>query len=298
MNSYFNIQSLDFFNKNNPDINTLKQLTDSQVELLFMNPPVDQNGMNHRPSNQEFKKNQDLIFSGCSETQGSYISEKDDPNKMYKNIWGFVISDSLNFDSINLGIGGESSYRIIQRLLSHFKKYGNPKNLFCLFPDPYRFTSPTQNDFLIAQRPYGGDFLQNTHHNYETIGHDMPNYLKKPFAKEDVLPISFPIFFNFQAISYLETYCQEAGINFLWGSWHQDTNTMANIINSKHSYYYKDFIDLTPNDFEVEDILCHKNLYDQYPEIYSTGSDNWHLGTHGHAHIANKFVKAYNERFL
>ena len=297
MNSYFNNKSLDFSNENSPDIDTLKQLTDSEVQLLFMNPVVDQDGKNHRPSHQEFKNNQDLIFSGCSETQGSYICEENDPKQMHKNIWGFVAASLLNFDSINLGIGGESSYRIIQRLLSHFKKYGKPKNLFCLFPDPYRFTSPMQNDFLVAHRPYSGDFLQNTHHNYETIG-NMPIYLKKPFAKEDVLPINLPIFFNFQSISFLELYCKEAEINFLWGSWHKDTNNMANIINKKHSEYYKNFIDLTPNDFEIENINCHKKLYDQSPEIYSTGSDNWHLGTHGHAHIAEKFVKAHNKRFL
>ena len=95
MNSYFNNTSLDFFNKNSPDISTLKQLTDSQVELLFMNPVVNQNGRNHRPSNQEFKNNQDLIFSGCSETQGSYICEENDPDKMHKNIWGFVVSSLL-----------------------------------------------------------------------------------------------------------------------------------------------------------------------------------------------------------
>jgi len=297
MNSYFNDNSLNTSNQKNPDIDELKNLTDFEVELLFMNPVVDQQMGAHLPINQKFKKNQDLIFSGCSETQGSYIAKDHDPEEMYKNIWGFVSSDLLKMDSINLGIGGESTYRIIQRLMSHFKKYGNSKNLFCLFPDPYRFTSPSQKDFLIAKRPYAGKFLQNTHHNYQTIDIHV-KYSKKPFKKEDVIPTTLPIFFNFQAISSLETYCQEAGINFLWGSWHQDTNTMANIINSKHSDYYKDFIDLTPNDFEVEDILCHKNLYDQYPEIYSTGSDNWHLGTHGHAHIANKFVKAYNERFL
>jgi hypothetical protein len=297
MNDYFNNESLDFFNENSPDVDQLKNLTDFEVELLFMNPVVDQQFMLYRPLNQKFKNNQDLIFSGCSETQGSYIAKDYDPKEMYKNIWGFVCSDSLKMDAINLGIGGESAYRIVQRLMSHFKKYGNSKNLFCLFPDPYRFTAPSQEDFLIARRPYAGNFLQNTHHNYETI--DVPvKYSKKPFIKEDVIPITLPIFFNFQAISYLEAYCKESGINFLWGSWHKDTNTMTKIINKNKPTYYKDFIDLTPNDFQLEDINCHKNLYDQSAELYSTGSDNWHLGTHSHAHVADKFLKLYNERFL
>jgi len=297
MNSYFNDDSLDTFNQSNPDLNELKNLTDFEVELLFMNPVVDQQLMLHRPINQKFKTNQDLVFSGCSETQGSYIAKDYDSEEMYKNIWGFVASDLLKMDSINLGVGGESTYRIIQRLMSHFKKYGNSKNLFCVFPDPYRFTSPSQENFLTARRPYAGKFLQNTHHNYETIDISI-KYSKKPFIKEDVIPITLPIFFNFQAISYLESYCKESGINFLWGSWHKDTNIMTNIINKNKTKYYKDFIDLTPNDFKLEDIGCHKKIYDKSPSLYIYGSDSWHLGTHGHSHIADKFVKAYNERFL
>jgi hypothetical protein len=296
MNKYFNEHSLGPYEYINPDMKLLCELTNEFVELIFMNPPVLQADMVHRPFHQEFKNNQQLIFSGCSETQGHYICEEDDSNKMYKNIWGFLLSNSLNLDSANLGIGGEGAYRIIQRLFAHFKQYGNPENLFCLFPDPYRLTVPKQDGFLIAKRPYAGKFLQSTHHNYPTVSKDV-KYVKKPFFKEDVIAPAVPAFLNFQAISNLEQYCEQAGINFLWGSWHEDTNLIARIINTNNNYY-KGFVDLSPSDYDVKDIFCHKNLYDESGRLYESGSDNWHLGTHGHAHIADKFVKEYKSRWL
>lgn len=296
MNAYFNHDSFNLLNINSSDMDVLKSLNNFEIELLLTNPPIQQEGVLHRPMVQEFKTNQELIFSGCSETQGNYLCGQDDSDEMYKSLWGFRLSNELIMDAINLGIGGESAYRIIQRLFSHFKKYGNPKNLFCLFPDPYRFTSPQQNGYLMAKRPYGGDFLQTTHHNYGTVPHNVM-YAKRPFMKEDVVSQSLPLFFNFQAISNLEHYCKELNINFLWGSWHKETNYIAKIINNNTSNYYENFVDLSPNDYTVTNKYCHKDLYDFSPDLYESGSDNWHLGTHGHVHIADKFLKEYNSRF-
>jgi hypothetical protein len=296
MNKYFNEVSLGGSENINPDIQIFTELSDKDVEVLFMNPLVMQQVMGHRPFSQEFKINQEFIFSGCSETQGHYICNGNDSNNMYKRIWGFCVSEFLGFDSINLGVGGESAYRIVQRLFGHFKEYGNPKNLMCLFPDPYRLTVPQQENFLIARRPYAGKFLQNTHHNYPTVSNDV-KYAKKPFFKEDVIAPTVPAFLNFQAISNLEQYCEQAEINFLWGSWHQDTNLIARIINTNNNYY-KGFVDLSPSDYDVKDIICHKNLYDESGRLYESGSDNWHLGTHGHAHIADKFIKEYKKVFI
>jgi hypothetical protein len=293
MNKYFSEDSVLKHESLNPDMKMLAALNNEEIELMFMNKLVRQH---HRPFIQEFKVSQEFIFSGCSETQGHYICEEEDSNKMYKNIWGFSVAKSLSLDSINLGIGGESIYRIVQRLFSHFKSYENPKNLMCLFPDPFRLTLPKQENFLISRRPYAGNFLQNTHHDYPTISNDI-KYVKKPFFKEDVIAPSVPAFLNFQAILNLEQYCEQAGIKFLWGSWHQDTNMIAKTINSSNSSYYKNFVDLTPNDYDVKDIDCHRDLYIESPNIYSSGSDDWHLGTHGHTHIADKFFKEYTRRF-
>lgn len=297
MNKYFNEQSLGKAKDLNPDIKILTSLSDKEVELMFMNPLVSQQYMGHRPFIQEFKNNQELIFAGCSETQGHYICEGNDSNEMYKKIWGFVFAKELNLDPINLGIGGESAYRIIQRLFGHFKEYGNPKNLVCLFPDPYRLTVPKQEYFLIAKKPYAGNFLQNTHHNYPTVESNI-RYVKKPFFKEDVIAPMVPSFLNFQAISTLEQYCNQSGINFMWGSWHEDTNVIIKIINENTNSYYKNFVNVSHNSYKVKDTHCHEELYKESGDLYESGSDNFHLGTHGHTHIAEKFIKEYKKRFL
>lgn len=295
MNKYFNDVLFNKLNINDLDMHDLKSLSDGDIEVLITNPLVKQSHGNHQPTNQVFKNNQEMIFTGCSETQGYYIRGLETDKNMHEYIWGFVLSDMLRLDAINLGIGGESAYRIIQRLLSHFKEYGNPKNLFCLFPDPYRFTSPKDDEMLVALRPYSSNnFLQNTHHNHECITNDK-KYIKKPYCKEDVISKNLPLFFNFQAISTLEQYCEVSGINLLWGSWHSNTNDIVKLIRSHNNNEFKSFIDLSFNDFHIDDTECHPELYAQRPDLYTWGSDNRHIGIHGHKHLADKFFEAYSK---
>jgi hypothetical protein len=298
MNKYFNNFIFNKLNINDLDMHDLKSLSDEDIEILITNPLVKQSHGNHQPAKQVFKNNQEMIFTGCSETQGYYIRSTEEGKNMHKHIWGFDLSDMLGFDSVNLGIGGESAYRIIQRLLSHFKEYGNPKNLFCFFPDPYRFTSPKDDEVLVALRSYSSsNFLQNTHHNHECVSQDK-KYIKKPYFKEDVISKNLPLFFNFQAISTLEQYCEASEINFLWGSWHPNTNDIVKIIKSHNDNEFKSFIDLSFNDFHIDDIECHPELYIESPELYTWGSDKRHIGIHGHKHVADKFFKAYSREIL
>ena len=297
MNDYFNDLVFNNLNITNLDMNSLKSLSNRDIEELITNPLVKQSHGNHQPSNQTFKNNQEIIFTGCSETQGYYVCGSKEEN-MHKHIWGFVLSGKLGFDSINLGIGGQGAYRIIQRLFSHFKEYGNPKNLFCLFPDPYRFTSPKDNEILVTRSAdTGNNFLQSTHHGYKYVKNGI-QFIKKPFFKEDVIPKNFPLFFNFQAISTLEQYCQSSGINLLWGSWDPNTNDIVKIIKSHNENEFKSFVDLSFNDFHIADKECHSELYNEKPEIYTYGLDKKHMGIHAHRHIADKFFKEYKDRFI
>lgn len=287
-NKYFNSAK---FKKGFDD---LKKLTDMEIELLLTDTPGDKlvrvNNI-YRPIDQEFKQNQDMIFAGCSQTHGDHICPPLAINGSHEQIWGFLVAKELNLDSINLGVGADSIYRIVQRLIAHFKVYGNPKMLLCLFPDPYRFFSPIDKDNLIGKRPYGTfSFLEATFHGDRDVN-ELPKFSKKPYNKEDVIPKIIPIFFNIQSIHMIEQYCKSSGIKFLWGSWDKDTNIIVKQVKVNDTNVFNNFIDLDEDAIDWNTIDCHKQIYDKYPSLYSMGIDNQHMGMHRHAHIAEKLIK-------
>ncbi len=302
MNKYFNEKIFEKFKigKYNKDFDYLKNLTNIDIELLFLNLPVDQNLKGekepiYRPAVQEFKKNQEMIFSGCSQTHGDHICPPLVKSGSHEQIWGFLVAKKMNLDAINLGIGAEGIYRIIQRLISHFEAYGNPKTLLCLFPDPYRFTSPRDSDNLTANRPSGTyPFLQGTFHGSMDVK-DLPLFSKKPYKKEEVIPKMIPLFFNMQSLNMIEQYCKSSGIKFLWGSWSDETNQLIKAIKAHHSTAFPSFVDLDKNIIDWKSIECHSDIYNKYPSLYSSGIDGWHMGMHRHAHIAESFIEVLSK---
>lgn len=299
MNKYFNDQTFKSLNVNKEfephcELFDLEDLYNMEVELLLLNPLVPQDSEKnpiYRPPTQIFKNNQELIFAGCSQTHGDHICPPLAKNGSHEMIWGFRVAKDLGLDAINLGIGAEGIYRIVQRLISHFKHYGNPKTLLCLFPDPYRFTSPKDKKNLIGKFTSGTyEFLEGTFHTANDV-QSIPAFAKRPYVKEEVISRMIPLFFNMQAVHVLEQYCDSSGIKFLWGSWDPNTNRIAKAMRYYNKDNFKYFIDLDENGVDWKTTDCHKEIYDQYPTLFEVGIDSQHMGMHRHAHIAESFKK-------
>jgi hypothetical protein len=268
---------------------------DKDIELLMLNKSMSQkdfkNNPIYRPVEQEFKRNQELIFSGCSQTHGDHISPPLVEDGSHKQIWGFLVAEELSLDAINLGVGAEGVYRIIQRLYAHFRDYGAPKTVLCLFPDLYRFTSPRDPENLLGAKPAGTyAFLEGTFHSRYNA-YPLPEYSKKPYKKEEVMSRLVPLFYNIQAISMFEQYCDAAGIKFIWGSWDMNTNIIIEKMKEYNFNHFKYFINLDKDGIDWNDTNCHKGIYDLYPKVYAYGIDKQHMGMHRHAHIAKHFVE-------
>jgi len=258
----------------------------------FKYAPSTQQG--YSPDFQEFKKNQDLIFTGCSQTNGEHISFPMAKNGDCTKIWGFQVANHFNLSSINLGLPGESIYRIVQKLFAHFREYGNPKTLLCLFPDPYRLTLPRDNQMLIAQRTSAPELIIET--SYQKSNRNA--YSKKPHYKEDVISDMVPIWLNMQSILMLEQYCRSSKIKFIYGSWSHETENLIKEANLNNKTY-ENFLDLNSNlwyDYASNKIKtdlykdCHLDLKNKYSDIFEFGIDGRHMGIHRHTHIAEQFI--------
>ena len=279
------------------ELKDLIPLLNMEVELLLTNPFVEEskNHSIYRPENQIFKKDQELVFAGCSQTHGDHISPPLAKQGDHNQIWGFLVAEALGLDAVNLGVGAEGCYRIVQRLFGYFATYGNPKTLICLFPDMYRLTTPKDENNLVALKPYGTfKFLEGTFHSAQNI-RSTPQFSKKPYKKEDVISRFVPLFFNIQAIHMLDQYCKSSGIKFMWGSWDPTTNAMVRLMKAGGSKSFKSYVDLDKHSVNWEDVDCHKEIYDKYPDLYLNGIDGQHMGMHRHAHIAEGFAERFSQ---
>jgi hypothetical protein len=281
----------------------------SEEEILFIVSGDDGvRKTRHRPQNQEFKNNQDLIFSGCSQTHGDHISPPLVKDGNHEKIWGFLVSDHLKVDATNLGVLGYSAYSIVNSLLYHFSIYGNPQVLMCLFPDLWRFQGPKDKGIKPTNLKKKDDVIQRSFHEpeYQAFGSEMPQYSKSPHFLQEILPPAYPLYYNLQSMLLLEQYCKSNNIKYVYATWH--TNSEQVILESKELYkkhrqkeIYTNFITTNCgdwNDYSPEfknNLTCHKELQKSYPNLFEIGYDKLHMGMHRHAHIAEYFIKGLEE---
>jgi hypothetical protein len=274
---------------------------------------------------RELSSETELVFAGCSFTEGIGVSED--------MTWGSMLARKLDTSYSNLGKSGTSSYQIVKTLFAYFKEYGNPKYLACLFPDYNRFAAATSPNLFSNEPSIGPDptrpGVYNGYANHGSRSYlDAPKYLKRPYDLNDVTSSEQAFMLNGVAISSLIQYCRATGIQFVWSTWSRsfarliegsdheifDFEGYLSIENTKWHiekdddramYYHPGYEMQGIHGFEhCEDRSCvtskescHADLYQQYPDNFHAGTDRDggntpHWGVHRHAHIAEEFAKA------
>jgi hypothetical protein len=278
----------------------LLDFTDREIESLLTSMVIYKSG-SFRPLEQNFNKQYDFVFAGCSQTHGDHISPPLAPEGSHENIWGFLVAKYFNLETINLGMGADSCYNIVKRLMHHFSLVGNPKTLAVLFPDLYRLTLPIDEDVLIGKRPSGiNELIESVFLSEENSTEiSKPKYSKIPYYKEEVISNLTPLWLNIQSILILEQYCKSSGIKLIYGSWYPDTELIINKIKIGYLKNYglkifQSYVDLDALSWEKSGYLsfdCHEDLLNQNTKIFNLGSDGQHMGTHRHKHISEIFIK-------
>jgi hypothetical protein len=268
----------------------------------------------------EFKNNTDIVFAGCSQTYGIGICEQ--------GIWGSQIAKKMNLDYANISRPGASVSWIVRNLFAYFKEHGNPKYLFCLFPDFYRLDIP-MNPNIISSRWYtktDSIVFGNVMLAHESDLNNRPEYSKKPHNLEDIFPIEIPFYDSCQHILMLEQYCRSNSITLIWSSWFTELFVALKTANQNKKYYEFFLDDTNIIDWLVVDkngnpdregkphtldlyypknkkIMndCHKETQKIFSDCFNRGLDieikeaGPHFGVHRHTHIAESFLKALNK---
>jgi hypothetical protein len=273
----------------------------------------------HAYRSPEFEKNADLLYAGCSITYGEGVVES--------GIWGNIISSKLNMKAFNMGMPGGSVHFIVNNLFNYFKQFGNPKNLICMFPDFLRMEMYSNYSHMRSDlNSTRGKYLSG-YQNYHLLLNESDPYAKiskQPHIASEVIPKELALSLSLQHIKFLEMYCFEAGINFLWGTWAEEEETyilkneleFKNFVNLKNNLWHKEIKDqrksLVHKSTNERDLcrrllepcknleICHedeKNIYGKNFDLaFDIGMKNLqfrhgHVGVHQHIHWAEEFIK-------
>jgi hypothetical protein len=280
-------------------------------EFLIWTPdetkePYAVNSMSYR--SDEFAETRDIIFAGCSQTWGEGV--------VLDGIWGNILSKSLDKKSYNLGIATKGTQFIVNNTIAFCKKYGNPKVLFCLFPEFTRIEMKSDAAFMV------GTFTQPNQigrHKYDIMPskrnpEKKTKYSKAPHLAEDMIPSEFLFSITLDYIHMLEMYCELNDIKLFWGTWdpwqddylHNNINStdFKNYVYLGHEKWDMDKGSKTEKFYGDDDTYTnYKKCHDEYREKYGKNFDfamdinpkngEGHMAVHKHIHIAEKFEEAF-----
>jgi hypothetical protein len=271
--------------------------------LAFDHPLVKSykvNSMGHRSN--EFTHEPDLLVAGCSQTFGEGILEE--------HMWANLLANKLGIDNhVNLSFSGWSIGTIVINIFNYIRRYGHPKTIAVMLPDPYRLATPYNTDVAVpwanGARPdiiSGSAGIMRTSLELDRV---VPKYSKAPHNLIEILPYEFAITDAIYAIQRLVDYCKDVNIQLVWGTWHEHSSylfekvildefrrTMPIDIQS-----YVPMFDATHIDLEQG---CHEEYRADSGDLFDYAADGniygtSHMGYHANIHVAERFHQKLKE---
>jgi hypothetical protein len=275
----------------------------------------------------EFTTDLDFLFGGCSVTEGWGLSKN--------NVWANRLMSDLGGRCASVAKAGDSINGQVRKIFAYINKYGNPKNIICLFP-PFERIQVFVNKDLFTTEPFDRVYRKDL---FESAILDLPNnysameyinrlyidasvsktsivqkkkeYFKRPLMAEDVIPVEMAHMYSSQSIHMLSQYCKQSNINFIWATWESGTNSTIN--KMKYNGFFNEYLDIHDEVWDYDSDLkidvvknlggdtleCHKERIND-PEFHlaldiQNGVHNAHFGSHRHLHYYEKILKKIKE---
>jgi hypothetical protein len=232
-----------------------------------------------------------------------------------------MLAEKSGLSVATLAVPGWSTQTSISAVMHYIKKYGKPKVVTLLLPDPFRFDTMVNGNYCIPEnyrysphQPVWVSHVTRSEPNTFT-----PKYAKKPYPLDKIINAEAAVFSTGQAIAHFAEYCKEANISLVWATWDfrfdylvrhiaglgietKDVEYMSDLdrdISLLPHLQLSEYLDMgfyhhegnTVDQFSEMD--CHAELRGKYGNCcFDRGTDREdHMGVHLHAHIADKFYE-------
>lgn len=234
----------------------------------------------------------DLIALGCSQTYGVGVCAD--------NVWPKFLSEKLKLSYVNLSYVGWSIPRMVREFFAYVNKYGAPKAVALLLPEMSRYMFVTRGTVLRYEK--GGDIDDSNFEDYHLRKNNhiwsesqLPRTSKRPHLLDDIMPLDYVYFQNFNALYSLLTFCQHANIAVAISSWDWTVVELLRTLRTINPEiigdckYYEDLCNEDHQGLIASLNLKHDEFNwgtDRVP-----GGDNGHMGVHQHYHYSEVFYK-------
>ena len=226
------------------------------------------NNESYRCDNFEVKDaGNNFLFSGCSFTFGTGLP--------YSTTWAYQLNKEFNGEKFyNLGLNANSQKAIIYDIYSYIRKYNKPKAVFALFPDTSRVIG-------------FADSLSSIEVRTRLLNEEYPAESSRFFTK-DLLYFDF-----YNSICALEDYLESLNIPFLWGTWHEETEKVLNLVSKDFKNYTRIFTSQGAVRY-FKDVKPENDMSVRY---WDRSRDITHPGVKTQTIIKNIFLEKWKESY-
>ena len=260
----------------------------------------------------EFSEQPEVVVLGCSHTLGQGLPV----DKRWSDVLAKLVYEKYGFKVGNISYSGAAPMKNVSSFFGMINKYKYlPKIIVCNFANFERLW------FVDSHNSYMRDYFP--HQGGQKV------FAKMPFNYENLIPIEWVYFSNFDHIKMLEVFCESNNIKLIWSSWSimpsDDEELKISQLFSKYvpdptRYDFPDIQEKTGPPSSIEEIApkysmknwgsikCHNSLFSENSEIFHHAYDyhkfptpegpgaHWpHFGSHRHAHWAEFYFELINQ---
>jgi hypothetical protein len=275
------------------------------------------NNNGYRGENFTDAKPADIVAGGCSITFGIGVPEN--------GSWPSILSNMTNETVANLGMPGHSVTAICKSVTKYCMNYGNPKTIYCLFPDFFRMLFVQDPDYLTTTREKDktpvvklvtANIADNLIYHYEDDMHkllfDAQDKNRTVGVLENSVTPHQAVLESLTAIYMLESFCKTNNIKFVWSTWSNINKILLETLMALQDFELTNYSPI--QELSYSDYNCNKtvdgckvghNTELSDHQCWSVGSDYFvnnqkkidyyhsHPGIHFQHHIADFFNRQF-----
>jgi hypothetical protein len=235
----------------------------------------------------KFKKNCEILTSGCSQTWGAGLSDT--------LTWPNLVAENYGVSYSNVALPGSSVMGQVINIFQYCKAFGNPKVILCMFPNFERIRVFVENNILEGATTVPG-YNFGVADAFTNRSINKPKIIKLPADKDTLISENHSFYNSLCFIMMLEQYCLSNKISLAWSSWsHKEYDTVF-------SYVFNNYISESSGlDAErINNCKNHQKLQKMFPGIFDEAADGpgGHYGVHWHNHVAETFINQIKKNNL
>lgn len=263
---------------------------------------INEHGFRSKTFENFDKEKTNVLFLGCSITQGVGLPEE---NTWYKKFIDnlYLTKKFKDIDYYNLSINGAGYELMFKNFLTFLDTVGKPDILIAYIPEIYRTLFYSGNKYQTLHLAVDNLDLDR---NMDEVKKIRFKYINEYSMENELMKFS-------TLMHAIESLCNLSDIKFIWSTWAREQSQTLNKIKFKN--YIIEDLEIGAYHISPENIYKKTHVNKKYPKdlnrlkyiydlenvndepYWTAARDGWHPGSYAHTLIANFFTRCFLEKY-